>query len=40
MRFDYYLETDSLYIELDPGRKRLEHGHGTRSSSVKGTGNR
>ena len=38
MRFDYYLGTGSLYIELNPGRKRPEHGHGTQG--VFGEGDR
>ena len=38
MRFDYYPETDSLYIELNPGRKRPEHGRGTQV--VVGEGHR
>lgn len=38
MRFDYYPETDSLYIELYPGRERPEHGHGTQV--VVGEGDR
>ena len=38
MRFDYYPETDSLYIELNPGRHRPEHGHG--SQVVVGEGHR
>jgi len=38
LRFDYYPETDSLYIELNPGRKRPEHGRGTQV--VVGEGHR
>lgn len=38
MRFDYYPDTDSLYIELNPTRKRPDHGHG--SQEVVGWGGR
>jgi uncharacterized protein YuzE len=38
LRFDYYPETDSLYIELNPTRKRPENGHGTQI--VVGEGDR
>lgn len=38
MKFDYYPETDSLYIKLNPGRKRPEHGRGRQV--VVGEGNR
>lgn len=37
MRFDYYPETDSLYIELKPGRERREQGG---SQVIAGEGDR
>jgi uncharacterized protein YuzE len=36
LRFEYYPDTDSLYIELNPGRKRKTGG----SQEVVGQGNR
>jgi len=38
LRFDYYPDTDSLYIELNPGGDRPEHGHSTQV--VVGEGDR
>jgi uncharacterized protein YuzE len=36
LRFEFYPDTDSLYIELNPGRKRKTGG----SQEVVGQGNR
>lgn len=38
MRFDYYPETDSLYIELNLARNRPEYGHG--AQVIVGEGDR